>query len=178
MARPGGIGRLFARLDAVHSSGAEGSTTTFTDLMEFETSARVAPDPEDAETVAAYAAAFEAEADSLGDLRAMTLRIHRRLFERSRNRMLASEAGRWKARRNATSDDEVGGGYFHFTKPDSVAAAIRDWNDFTMSVDPRVPEILRQALSHWMFEHIHPLTDGNGRVGRLRFPWDSGSRAR
>src|SRR5580692_9244893 len=46
---PGSIGRLFARLDAVHSSGAEGSTTTFTDLMEFETSARVAPDLNDAE---------------------------------------------------------------------------------------------------------------------------------
>ena len=44
------------------------------------------------------------------------------------------------------------------------------WNDFTMSVDPRVPEILRQALSHWMFEHIHPLADGNGRVGRLLVP--------
>jgi hypothetical protein len=35
---PGLIGRLFARLDAVHSSGAEGSTTTFADLMEYESS--------------------------------------------------------------------------------------------------------------------------------------------
>src|SRR3984893_17355002 len=84
---PGSIGRLFARLDAVHSSGAEGSTTTFTDLMEFETSARVAKDLDDAEGVAACAAAFEAEGDSVGDLLAVTLRIHRRLFERARNRM-------------------------------------------------------------------------------------------
>ncbi|HEV7881429.1 hypothetical protein, partial [Bradyrhizobium sp.] len=32
--RDAAVGRLFARLDAVHSSAAEGSTTTFTDLME------------------------------------------------------------------------------------------------------------------------------------------------
>ena len=31
------VGRLFGRLDAVHASGAEGSTTTFTVLMEYET---------------------------------------------------------------------------------------------------------------------------------------------
>ena len=36
--RPGLVGRLFARLDAVHSSGAEGSTTTFSELMEYQSS--------------------------------------------------------------------------------------------------------------------------------------------
>ena len=40
--RPGLIGRLFARLDAVHSSGAEGSTTTFSELMEYQSSLRSA----------------------------------------------------------------------------------------------------------------------------------------
>src|ERR1700679_52184 len=56
---PGVIGRLFARLDAVHSSGAEGATTTFTDLMEFESSLKRATDPEDARSVAGCAAAFD-----------------------------------------------------------------------------------------------------------------------
>ncbi len=41
---PGLIGRLFACLDAVHSSRAEGSTTTFADLMEYESSRRTAAD--------------------------------------------------------------------------------------------------------------------------------------
>ncbi len=168
--RPGSIGRLFARLDAVHSSGAEGSTTTFTDLMEFETSARVAPNLDDAESVAACAAAFEAETNSVGDLPAVTLQLHRRLFEGARNRMISSEAGRWKSRRNATPDQEASSGYFYYTRPGSVPAAMQEWSRFTMAVQPRVPEILRQALSHWMFEHIHPVADGNGRIGRLLVP--------
>src|ERR1700693_1204528 len=124
--RPGSIGRLFARLDAVHSSGAEGSTTTFTDLMEFETSARVAKDLDDAEGVAACAAAFAAGGDSVG--------------------------------------------HFSSTSPRSVPAAMKEWSGFTMAADPRVPEILRQAVSHWMFEHIHPVADGNGGIGRLLVP--------
>lgn len=168
--RHGRIGRLFARLDAVHSSGAEGSTTTFTDLMEFETSARLAPDLEDAESVAACAAAFEAEADGAADLLATTLRMHRRLFERSPNRMLSSEAGHWKSRRNATPDPDAPGGYFYYTRPGSVPMAMQEWNAFTTAADLRVPEILRQAVSHWMFEHIHPVADGNGRIGRLLVP--------
>ena len=166
----GRVGRLFARLDAVHSSGAEGATTTFTDLMEFESSARVAPDPVDAASVASCAAAFDAETDSFGDPAAMALRIHRRLFERAGDRMLSASAGQWKSRRNGTPDQDAPGHVFYYTKPASVPAAMAEWAAFTMMAEPRVPELLRQAVSHWMLEHIHPVSDGNGRIGRLLVP--------
>ena len=166
----GRIGRLFARLDAVHSSGAEGATTTFTDLMEFESSARVAPDPVDAASVASCAAAFDAETDSDRDPAAMALRLHRRLFEQTGDRMLSAAAGQWKSRRNGTPDQEAPGHVFYYTRPDSVSAAMAEWAVFTMTSEPRVPELLRQAASHWMFEHIHPVSDGNGRIGRLLVP--------
>jgi Fic family protein len=167
---PGGVvGRLFARLDAVHSSGAEGTTTTFTELMEFESSLRAAADPEDAASVSAYAQAA-AEVESGADPVALMLRIHRRLFERSRNRITAMTAGRVKEGVNGTADDESPEGYFYFTKPDSVPAVLREWSAFTLGDSVRTPEIVRQILSHWMLEHIHPTADGNGRVGRLLVP--------
>jgi Fic family protein len=167
---PGMIGRLFARLDAVHSSGAEGSTTTFTDLMEYESSRHTAPDPDDASAVAACAAAFEAEAPGAGDLLDTCLAMHRRLFERSRDRMVAATAGRLKERPNGTADPQAPGGFFYYTQPASVPQALAEWRDFTLASDPRIPEMVRQVLSHWMFEHIHPVADGNGRIGRLLVP--------
>jgi cell filamentation protein, protein adenylyltransferase len=168
--RAGFIGRLFARLDAVHSSGAEGSTTTFTDLLEYETSLRSAADPDDAAAIAACVEAFEAEAGGDADPIDMTIAIHRRLFERSRDPMVAASAGRLKERANGTADGEASGGFFYYTQPASVPQALAAWRDFTLASDPRAPEMVRQLLSHWMFEHIHPVADGNGRIGRLLVP--------
>lgn len=164
----GVVGKLFARLDAVHSSGAEGSTTTFTDLMEYESSLRSAPDPEDAASVAACADAFAEGVE--GDLPGTVLRLHRRLFERNRDHMKSAGAGRWKERTNGTTDDDAPGGTFYYTRPASLKAALAEWRDFTLAEDPKLPELVRQCLSHWMFEHIHPVSDGNGRIGRLLIP--------
>jgi cell filamentation protein, protein adenylyltransferase len=167
--RPGLVGRLFARLDAVHSSGAEGSTTTFSELMEYQTSLRRAPDPADAAAVAACAEAIEEEPRDIDPV-AATLAIHRRLFATARDPMVAETAGRLKLRANGTADTDVPGGFFYYTQPASVAAALEDWRTFTLASDPRTPELVRQVLSHWMFEHIHPVADGNGRIGRLLVP--------
>jgi Fic family protein len=166
--REAAVGRLFAGLDAVHSSAAEGSTTTFTDLMEYETSLRIAPNVDDAAVVAAVADAFQEDA---GDgLEGLVLRIHRRLFERARDKMVAAGAGKLKTRANFVGDPEFPEGFFGYTSPSSLADALRNWREFTLAADPRTSELLRQLLSHWMFEHIHPVPDGNGRIGRLLVP--------
>jgi Fic family protein len=165
----GVIGKLFARLDAVHSSGAEGSTTTFTDLLEYQSSLGRARDPADAESVAACAAAFdEFAAGVVGRPTKVILAIHRRLFERNRDPVYAAAAGQWKTHPNGIFDPDLGGA-FHYTRPSSLPEALKEWEAFTTAANGR-PELVRQALSHWMFEHIHPVPDGNGRVGRLLVP--------
>ena len=166
----GVVGKLFARLDAVHSSGAEGSTTTFSDLLGFESALHRARDPEDAEAVAACAEAFDALATAdLTSPSQAALAIHRRLFERARDPLYAGLAGRWKVLANATYEAESGT-VFHYARPASVPAAMAEWERFTLAAESERSEFVRQALSHWMFEHIHPVPDGNGRVGRLLVP--------
>lgn len=167
--RRGAVGRLFARLDAVHSSGAEGSTTTFTDLMEYESALRVAPDREDAAVVAAAAAGLSENLKD-GDLKGLVLNIHKRLFEGSSNKMLAVGAGAFKELPNYVRDPDAPTALFGYTKPSSVGAALSDWSGFTLASNDGTNELLRQILSHWMFEHIHPVSDGNGRIGRLLVP--------
>jgi len=156
-------GKLFARLDAVHSSGAEGTTTTFSDLLGYQSSSHRARDPADAAIVAGYALAFDDLAGAGGgDPLEAALAIHRRLFAGA-----DASAGQWKTLANGVFDADLGG-FFHYTRPGDLVDSLAEWRAFTLAADG--PELVRQALAHWMFEHIHPLADGNGRVGRLLVP--------
>src|SRR6478672_5575889 len=128
----GTVGRLFARLDAVHSSGAEGSTTTFTDLMEYESALRVAPDRDDAAVVAAAAAGMDENLEH-GNLTELVLKIHRRLFESNSNKMLAAGAGAFKKLPNYVRDPDAPASLFGYTKPSFVGAALSEWRGCTSS---------------------------------------------
>jgi Fic family protein len=163
-------GRLFARLDAVHSSGAEGSTTTFTELMDFAVRPEAVPSPVEAEEVAACADAIDDMGARPVDTIDAILQLHKRLFEKAPDRFKAESAGRLKTHANATWDDTQPDGWFRYTLPASLPNVLADWRTFTMETSPSVPELVRQACSHWMFEHIHPVQDGNGRIGRLFIP--------
>lgn len=166
---PGVIGKLFARLDAVHSSGAEGCTTTFTDLMEYQTALKRAKNVEDAREVFAAAEAFDGFALSDTSPLQITLNIHRRFFHDSSQEIVRNMAGHWKQYPNGVFDKDIGGS-FYYCSPASMAELLPQWEALTMDQDDQ-PELLRQALSHWLFEHIHPVHDGNGRIGRLLVPF-------
>ena len=61
------------------------------------------------------------------------------------------------------------GSIFAYTPPNHLESALSIFESFTIKEDI-LPELIRQAISHWIFEQIHPFPDGNGRVGRLLIP--------
>lgn len=48
-----------------------------------------------------------------------------------------------------------------------LEAGLRTWVDWVNSRRPAMPPVVSAALAHYQFETLHPLNDGNGRVGRL-----------
>jgi Fic/DOC family len=165
--RPDLVGRLFAALDAVHSCGADGSSVTFSELMAYRTSLRIARDAGEAAAVAACTDIPATEPAKIDPVVA-ALRIHRRLSAAGQGQ--GSPVDGLKLRPNGTLDYDATGSLLYYTRPASVAAALEDWRTFTLGFDLEAPELVRQILAHWMFEHIHPFPHGNSRIGRLLVP--------
>jgi Fic/DOC family len=163
--RPDPVFRLFAALDAVHSCGADGSSVTFSELMAHRTSLRIARDPGEAAAVAACADILATEPSKVDPVTA-ALRIYRRLSAAGQ----VAPADGLKLRPNGTLDRDATGSLLYYTRPTSVAAALEDWRAFTLGFDLEAPELARQILAHWMFEHIQPFPDGNSRIARLLVP--------
>jgi len=50
---------------------------------------------------------------------------------------------------------------------EAVPKQIREWLNWTAGKENEYDPVTLAAISHHLFEAIHPFTDGNGRVGRL-----------
>jgi Fic family protein len=90
--------------------------------------------------------------------------LHRILIEKH----LTIDGWKIKTTINYTLNND--GSVFTHTPPHYLDQAIASFENFTMKSDEKIPELIRQAIAHWIFEQIHPFPDGNGRVGRIITP--------
>lgn len=159
---------MYVRKEAVLSSQIEGTQSTLTDLLRFETDATTGEPIDDVGEVSNYV-----DAMMYGLRRINDLPISLRLIRELHSRLLQSGRGETKAPGEFRSSQNWIGG----TRPGTAAYVPPPVNELMPCLDalekfihtdtPELPPLIKAALIHVQFETIHPFLDGNGRVGRL-----------
>jgi Fic family protein len=159
---------MYVRKEAVLSSQIEGTQSTLTDLLRFETDATAGEPIDDVREVSNYVDAMMYGLNRINDL-PISLRLMRELHER----LLHSGRGQSKAPGEfRTSQNWIGGtrhGNAAYVPPpiNELMPCLDALEKFIHTETPELPPLIKAALIHVQFETIHPFLDGNGRLGRL-----------
>ena len=159
---------MYVRKEAVLSSQIEGTQSTLSDLLRFETEARAGVPIDDVREVSNYVDAMMFGLARLDEL-PLSLRLiremHARLLQSGRGG--TKDPGAFRRSQNWIGGSRPGNALFvppPVTELDGCLAALED---FMHEAHSGLPALLKAGLLHVQFETIHPFLDGNGRIGRL-----------
>jgi Fic family protein len=161
----GALGTLLLRTESVASSKIEQVEADVTDYARALHGVRANPS---ATSMVAATVALEELIDSVaggGDLTvAAVLRSHHALMQDDPGE--AAYAGRFRDMQNwiGGSDYSPRNALYVPPPPDTVEDYMADLVAFTNRAD--LSAMVQAAIAHAQFESVHPLTDGNGRIGR------------
>ncbi|MGH6622101.1 MAG: Fic family protein [Alphaproteobacteria bacterium] len=159
---------MYVRKEAVLSSQIEGTQSTLSDLLRFETDATAGQPIDDVREVSSYV-----DAMMYGLERMERLPLSLRLIREMHARLLRSGRGeRQQPGAFRTSQNWVGGtrpGNALYVPPpvDALMPCLDAFERFIHAETPGIPPLIKASLLHVQFESIHPFLDGNGRLGRL-----------
>ncbi|MBN8183114.1 Fic family protein [Roseibium aggregatum] len=159
---------MYVRKEAVLSLQIEGTQSTLSDLLRFETEAVAGAPLDDIREVSNYV-----DAMMYGLERMATLPISLRLIREMHGRLLDSgrgatqNPGEFRNSQNWIGGTRPGNAMFVPPPPNEVMSCLGDWERFLHSDLQNIPPLIKAGLLHVQFETIHPFLDGNGRLGRL-----------
>lgn len=159
---------MYVRKEAVLSSQIEGTQSTLSDLLRFETEAAQGQPIDDIREVSNYV-----DAMMYGLERLETFPLSLRLVREMHMRLLQGGRGGTKSPGEFRSSQNWIGG----TRPGNAMYVPPPVNELMPCLDalekfihadtPEYPPLIKAGLIHVQFESIHPFLDGNGRLGRL-----------
>ena len=160
---------LYVRKEAVLSSQIEGTQSSLSDLLLYETEEVPGVPLDDVQEVSRYVAALDHGLARIRDGFPISIRLFCEIHEILLADGLGSEKMPGELR---TSQNWIGGtrpGNAHFVPPPAheVLSSLGALEKFLHDDPIRTPTVLKAALAHVQFETIHPFLDGNGRLGRL-----------
>ncbi len=159
---------IYVRKEALLSSQIEGTQSSLSDLLLYESQEVPGVPLADVQEVSRYVDALYhgiARVQSGFPLSSRLIReIHGVLLEDGRGSEQAP--GELRRTQNWLGGTRPGKALFVPPPPEEVEACMSALEKFLHS-EARTPTLIKAALAHVQFETIHPFLDGNGRVGRL-----------
>jgi Fic family protein len=156
----------YVRKEAVLSSQIEGTQSSLSDLLTYESAQAPGVPMDDVVEVSNYVGALTHGLQRLKEGFPLCLRLVREIHGvlLSKGRGSGKQPGEFRLSQNWIGGSRPGNAAFvpppHEALPECLAA----WESFLHSpTDP----LTKAALAHVQFETMHPFLDGNGRVGRL-----------
>jgi Fic family protein len=157
----------YVRKEALFSSQIEGTQSTLTDILLFESQEQPSVPLDDVEEVCNYVAAMKYGISRLEKL-PMSLRLikelHVILLKGTRGK--TKEPGEFRRTQNWIGGSRPSKAIFVPPPPHKLKDCLDALEKFIHKKNG-LPTLVKIALIHVQFETIHPFLDGNGRLGRL-----------
>lgn len=161
---------MYMRKEAVLSSQIEGTQSTLTDLLRYETGAgaETGQPIDDIREVSNYVDAMMFGLDRLQAL-PLSLRLIREMHERllHSGSGAAMNPGEFRRSQNWVGGTRPGNALYVPPPISELSGVLDAFEQFMHEETSGLPAIIKAGLLHVQFETIHPFLDGNGRVGRL-----------
>jgi Fic family protein len=159
----------YVRKEAVLSSQIEGTQSSLSDLLLFETGEAPGVPLDDVQEVSNYVAALNHGLDRLRGGFPLSLRLIREIHGvlLSKGRGSDKQPGEFRTSQNWIGGTRPGNAAFVPPPPEYVMEGMGSLELFLHDERPELPLLIKAALAHVQFETIHPFLDGNGRLGRL-----------
>ncbi len=156
------------RKEAVLSSQIEGTQSTLSDLLRFETEAQAGQPIDDIREVSNYVDAMMYGLERLEAL-PLSLRLIREMHERllQSGRGGTKSPGEFRRSQNWIGGTRPGNALFVPPPTTELDTCLDALEHFMHEKESRLPALIKAGLLHVQFETIHPFLDGNGRIGRL-----------
>ncbi|ABL71381.1 Fic family protein [Paracoccus denitrificans] len=159
---------MYVRKEAVLSSQIEGTQSTLTDLLRFETEAQAGEPIDDIREVSNYVDAMMYGLERLEEL-PLSLRLiremHARLLQSGRGD--TKSPGDFRRSQNWIGGSRPGNALYVPPPVTELDACLDALERFIHEDGSQLPALIKAGLLHVQFETIHPFLDGNGRIGRL-----------
>lgn len=158
---------FYVRKEALLSSQIEGTQSSLSDLLLFESDEMPGVPMNDVQEVSSYVAAMNHGLKRLQGGFPLSLRLIREIHEilLSKGRGCSKSPGDFRKSQNWVGGTRPGNALFVPPPPELVMSCMGELEKFLHA--EHVPALTKAALAHVQFETIHPFLDGNGRLGRL-----------